>query len=137
MWYQLLRILDVDYESMRELFLTLHSGDPGRAVCNYILWWLLTRVGVEDSQENLSHYLSSTLKDLRKKFDIPPFQPGGYDFREKDNWNWECLRTTDAPWQSKIAPFHRQRVPGSGERWTARVDLSRMPYAPPAYYRYL
>ena len=138
LWYQLLRILDVDACSMQELFLTLHSGDPGRAVCNYLLWWLLSRVGVEDDQMDISNYVSTTLKDLRKKFDIPPFHERSFEFRDpQEMWDWECLRTTDAPWMLKVAPFHRHRVPSPGTKWMVRLDLSGMPYAPPAYYHYL
>ena len=72
LWLEALLLMEVDAKGQQDLFLLAQCGNEGRAEANELLWNLLSIEALDSDYLDLSHLVSSRVRDARKRFERPP-----------------------------------------------------------------
>ena len=83
LWREALLLMEVDAKGQADLFLLAQSGNEGRAEANELLWNLLSIEALDSDYLDLSHLVSSRVRDARRHFERPP-----KDHRDRGEWDW-------------------------------------------------
>lgn len=84
LWQKICVVLELDRKAMVDLMLLAHSGEPGRAEANEIMWTILSDLALDGEYEELSPSVSSLVGDARKNLDRPPVGHKDLKF-----WYWD------------------------------------------------
>ena len=100
LWHEALWLLEIDTKGQTDLFLLAQCGDAGRAEANEILWNLRTIEALDSAYLDLSHLVSTRVRDARKVFERPP-----KDHLDRGTWDWGRY------WRVRNLDFAPERVP--------------------------
>lgn len=112
-WWFVMQALELDRKACVDLMLLAHSGVPGRACANWILWELLSDWALRGDYEDLSNKVSSACLRSRKGFDRPP--AGDWDLQW---WRWSAYEEPPNSWRHwdprRVPPGDIRVQPGPG-----------------------
>ena len=102
LWLLVMKVLEFDLKSMRDMFLLLQTGFVGRAHANKVLWHLLSGPALDGQHKDLNNLVTNMIYKARRDFDRPP-----REHRDLSWWSWSCyqyLYNRDKPWGPDQVP---------------------------------
>ena len=118
-WHQIFEVLELDRKARRDFMLLVHSGLPGRAEANEIMWSLLSYWALQPQYRNLSSKTSQLILRARKRVDRPPRAHS-----DRHGWTWSFYAEPRHPNWSPLA------VPRPGT-WELLTGPGGLPLPPP------
>ena len=119
-WLQVMKVLEFDIKSHRDMFLLIQSGYIGRTHANKLLWRILTGPAIDEEHRDLNNLVTNWIYRARRDFDRPP-----REHKDLAWWDWTCykyLYKQDRKWAPDQVPTRA---------WTLHLDPGDKPLRPP------